>query len=1273
MRFDMRVWLRWAAIALVVGGVGAAAAGLGVLVVVFGTVWFGDDSHLKKTAILARINEESGIYCLDEEQRIGSFFNNEHRRYVPIDEVPAHMINALVAAEDKNFFEHRGVDPVAIFKAVLEGLQTGRFRGASTLTQQTVKNLLDNWEYSIRRKVREAIAAMQLERLYSKRQILEFYLNQFHVSGNGTGIGIAARYYFNKEVRDLDLVESAFIAGSVKGPSRYDPFIKYTREHREAAVKAAFDRKNYVVRRMYEQGWITEAELREAWEKPVPFNRGSFRTSEVALVSLVKGQLERREILDALQVDTADDLSRAGYKVYTTLDCKLQEAAQLGVRRNLSRLETILGGFKPEQQDMFKRLRDLTVNEFYFGKVEEVVGNEKDGHIKVTFGLSTGVIPYDSLVRYSKLLDLALLEGHTVQLKKLMQTVKPGDVLFVEVREYDKEKHEAVLELHKRPKINGGLVALDKGELRAAVSGFDTKGFNRAMFAKRQPGSVFKSVVYYAALQLGWTLLDRLDNERQLFAWQGRFYYPRPDHATPYKETSMIWSGAMSENLASVALAAHLVDKLNFEQFKQLMGALDILPRPGEAQRDFHYRVARYIGVQLDNDGVREYQLQNAISDVAPDLVFAGQSDTLRRLGKMWWGKGYVSELQALYAQEGDAMPPYEKALRIGLVRNNFLRFGALAQALASDWNTITEAVGSRGAEAAFSDPALRPLFTRFKVLASSGNRPALGYFQTLDGEAPRRDYERRADIERFVQVPGRPLNALDVQSIWSSGVFTAADLSLNDVLLDGHLGLGMYNKLQASIAERYEAVMATQSDFDLYRYFQHHDFRIGIGLKYVVELVKAMGVTSPVEPVLSFPLGTNDVTAAEVAKIYQTFISGKIYKFYEKGPPNQINLIKRIEDRFGNVLLEPKPQIKQLGLPEYSAQMREILKRVVTHGTGRRARGELHVDVGGSGENTDNAADKATDKDGGVKIRVNSFGKTGTTNDYGNAYFAGFFPFPIEKGSPLEFDNSYAIASYVGYDIAKAMRRGGVKVSGSLGALPMWIDLAKAMIDQKKYADFIDPLDINVISKGEWPMRYDPAMAAIKVDLPRGVVLSAADEADGENFAITDIDRTGENPENEFAIGNLVRSVVRVAEDKKAGGALRIFSPVPIEQEGKAPAQAPVILDAGQGQQGMPLPDAGVDGGGGAPSQSSSQLPGVQGPIPTEDVIVTPSTTLPQNSRGGISPEEELFAPNPSTRRGEQPPSGGSPPRPDGATPPAKGSEPEKEPDSDFIEEELW
>ena len=1209
---------------VVAGVAGAIAAAVGVGVVIYAMVYFGDDSSLKKSTILARINEETSIFCEDGVTPIGSFFTNEHRRYVTIDELPAHTINALVAAEDKNFFKHNGVDPTAIFKAFLDGLKSGHFRGGSTLTQQTVKNILDRWEYSLQRKVREAIASLQLERLYSKKQILEFYFNQFHVSGNGSGIGIAAKYYFNKEVRDLNLIESAFIAGSVKGPSKYDPFIKYTKERREQAVRNAFERKNYVLRRMYEQGWVTEQEFREAWSAPVPFNRGDFRSQEVALVSLVRGQVERRDILDQLGLESVEELNTSGLRVFTTLDCKLQEATQLGMRRNLSRLETILGGFKPESPDKFRKLRELTVNEFYFGKIEEVVGGVKDAYVKVSFGLSTGMIPYESLRRYAMLLDLPILEGPDAQLKRLLKELKPGEIIFVEVREYDREKHEAILELHKRPRINGGIVAIDKGEVRVAVSGFDTKGFNRAMFAKRQPGSVFKSVVYYGALQMGWSVMDRLDNERQVFPYQMRLYFPRPDHASPYKDVSMLWAGTMSENLASVYLTAHLVDRLNADQFKQLMGTMDLLPATGEAPRDFHYRVAKATGVQLDNEGVREFQLRNAINDMAPDLIFGGQQDTLRKLAKMWWGKGYVSELQNLYVQEGESMPPYEKALRIGLINNNFLRNGTLAASLASDWDLIVSRIAEKGPEGAFSDPAIQHIWARFKVLASVGNRPSLGYFAVLEGEAPKRDYEKRLDIERIVQVPGRRLNALDVQAIWSGGVLSSADISKNDVLLEGFLPVGTFLKLQQMVSERYEQAMAKSSDeYDLYRYFQHHDFRIGLGLKYLVELTKALGVTSKVEPVLSFPLGTNDVSAAEVAKVYQTFMTGKIYQYFEKGPPNQLNLIRRIEDRYGNLLLEPKRIEKVVSLPEYSAQMIEILKRVVTHGTGRRARGELYASVGGEdpAAHTPDAKPIKRDVNGAAHIRVPAFGKTGTTNDYNNAYFAGYFPIPTQKGSPLDFENGVSIASYVGYDLNKTMRRGAIKVSGAVGALPTWIELGKALIEQKKYAEFIDPLDLNVIAKGEWPMRYDGNLTAMKVDIARGVTLGSSEETDSEVFGITDIEKTGERPDNEFAIGSTVKAVVRIPEDRSAGGPLRIFSPLKFAQDGKiATPTAPVILDPRNTpqQQTFPATSAGGQAAGGT-------IPGPTDSPPEKAGASLPAPGTPENASGYTGPAEEM------------------------------------------------
>ena len=1122
---------RYAYIGSLVAVAGGAALFAGMAGVLYYQVYFGDNSQLKKTTILARINEETTIYCLDEKTPLGSFFEGAHRRYVPVDEIPDHMINALVAAEDKNFFKHKGVDYVALVKAVWEGVKhKGHFRGASTLTQQTVKNIMNRRERSMGRKVKEIVAAQQLERMYTKKEILEFYLNQFHVAANGNGIGVAAKYYFNKDVKDLNLVEAAFIAGSVKAPSKYNPFLKFTKDGRDRAMKEAAKRKNYVLEKMIEQGWITKKQFDEAWREAVPFSRGRFRTSEVSLVQVIKNQLDRRELLEALDLDKAEDLSSAGFKVYTTLDCELQQKAQLAVRRNLSRLELILNGYKPEGPENFEPMRDLEENEFYYGKVVSVTGTVKEAQIRVNFGYPEGIIPHESLMRYSKLQTLSSGRPWEDHLKELLKMVKPGQIVYGEVKQYDRKTNQAMIELNRRPIVSGGMVALDKGEVRVIVSGFDTMGYNRAVYAKRMPGSVFKSVVFYGALQLGWSVLDSLDNERNVFPYQGRFYYPRPDHGSPYKEVSMIWAGAMSENLGSVWLTSRLLDKLNIDQFRQLMSNLDLLPRSGEAPPDYHFRVARATGVSLENEGVKKYQLQKAINDVSPDLVFGGQDATLRKLKKMWWGDAYVGELQRMYHFKDGDNPESERGYRVSLVRNNYLRMAGLASKVNEDWNLLASEIAGKGADDALRNPAVAGVISRFRVLSGSNNTPELAYDAVLDGEKV---------PDRIVlpdDVGGRSLSVLDLNAIWGGNMgglpVRRANISLTDVRLAGFLPLGTFLKMQQSVEDHFNAVQRESDTYELVRYFNHQDFRIGVGLRYLVELTKAMGVTSPLEPVLSFPLGTNDVTAGEVAKIYQTFINGKVYRFYQDGPDNQLNFIRRIEDRAGTVLFEPKRIENEVAPLTYSTQMKEILRKVVTHGTGRKARGELYVSTSAAAPGSKEAA---ADK-GAINIRIPAYGKTGTTNDYTNAYFAGFLPYPTKKGESLDLNNSYVLTTYAGYDALKVMRKGLFKAAGGAAALPAWIDFAKSIFEVRKYLDYIDPLDINIVGRQEWPVAYDKDAVAVSIDVPRGSVLRT-DENVEEVFATTDISKTGETLESEFAVGNSIRATVHVPTQGGGGG----------------------------------------------------------------------------------------------------------------------------------------
>ncbi len=1131
------------------GLIGIISAITGALTVVLWQVYYGDTSSLEKNSILARINEESAVYYLDGVTRIGAIFDADHRTYIPSSEIPKFLQDALVAAEDQNFYRHRGVDPMAILEAGTEGLlHGGRFRrGGSTLTQQTVKNLMDDWEASFARKFREMVKAMQMERLYSKKEIIEFYLNQFHVAGNGKGIAIASKYYFNKETKDLDLVEGAFIAGSVKGPSKYNPFIKYTKELQEKARQNAFDRKNYVLDRMLDEKMITNEQYQEAKPKPVPFNRGEFRNSEVALLSLIKDMVGKPEILKALGLEDDKDINIAGLKIFTTIDSSLQKAAQLATRRNLSRLETILSPFKPEHADKFKPLRVLVPGDFNYAKVTGIKGKgTEDFEIEVSFGVPFGVIKNDALVRFAKLMDLPIgaAEGHLAFMKELREKVKVGDILFCEIKDYNTESHEATVELQRRPEISGGLVALDRGEVRAVVSGFDTLGFNRAIHAKRQPGSVFKSLTYLAGLQMGWSILDELDNERQVFPYQGRFYYPRPDHTSPYNRVSMIWAGVMSENIASVYLGVNLLNRVSFDQFKELLNSLDLSPYDGESPRDYHYRVARTIGVQLDNRGIQEQQLQNAVEEIKPDLVFAGQQNLLRHLKRTWWGTGYEAEIQALFRNSTESTRE-ETINRIQMLRNNYLRYNRLAAILSSEWQMVKTAVETEGAEKAMLLPAVKTALSHFKVISSDG-RMELG-FQTVLPE----EISNRAGVSFPEQVvAGRSLNLLDVQSIWGktgSALSGSAGISLLDVFLDGIVNLGTLQKLKQSTEQKYQEVMAREVPYSLNQYYQHHDFRIAVGLTYLKQLGKTLGVESELEPVLSFPLGTNVVTANEVAKIYQSFLSGKSYQFFKNGPVNQVTFIKRIEDRAGNLLYTAEATEKQIIKTEHAWQMREILRKIVTHGTGKRARGELFV----------NASEKPQEEQGkpraegvapDMTVRIPAFGKTGTTNEFTTAYFAGFLPYPTEFGRPLDVDNSLTIATYVGYDRPKMMRRGRIKVYGGTGALPIWTDFAKEVIRINKYEEKLDKLDLEVVARGEWPMSHDKALTPILVDLPRGIAMRAGGAGDKENFATTNLAKTGESFESEYSVSSL-RTTVLMPSDFSNGNfsPRRMFQPVAV------------------------------------------------------------------------------------------------------------------------------
>jgi membrane peptidoglycan carboxypeptidase len=275
--------------------------------------------------INAILSSESNVFYKDGKNKFGAFFNEDHRFYVKYDSLPQSLIDAVVAAEDANFFAHRGFDMRGIARAVRNNLESGRFyQGGSTITQQTVKNLFGRKRQSFAAKAKEFADALRLEHRYKKHDILEFYLNQFHVVGNGKGIGVASVYFFNKNISDLSLEESAFIAGILKAPSD--------------AEKNMAGRTQYVLRRMLETGKITK-ERYDAARIP-ELSRGEFRMTEYhAMLSEIEKVFNRpyfKLLFDSVGVD---DWQTDGLTIVTTLDKNIQDIAQKSVQMNLQNLQ----------------------------------------------------------------------------------------------------------------------------------------------------------------------------------------------------------------------------------------------------------------------------------------------------------------------------------------------------------------------------------------------------------------------------------------------------------------------------------------------------------------------------------------------------------------------------------------------------------------------------------------------------------------------------------------------------------------------------------------------------------------------------------------------------------------------------------------------------------------------------------------------------------------------------------------------------------------------
>ena len=407
-------------------------------------------------------------------------FHIEERIYIPENRIPKRIKYAFLASEDKNFYNHYGIDINAIFRAFFTNIininSNKRVVGASTITQQVVKNLLLSNELSYSRKIKEIILAIRIENILDKNKILELYLNDIYLGFGSYGIGSASLNYFNKSIYDLDLHEIAFLAALPKAPNNYNPKKNYSR---------AIDRRNWVIDRMYVNGFINEEDLK--------YKNKILKTYMRNDIKFAQAEYFYEEIRKKLYSKFGKEkLYSEGLIIKTALNSDIQKSANESLLEGLIEYENRQGWsglLENTTYEKFLSKKDYyrDINPFYL-KWEVVIINNVNKNKIEAYNQS----------KEKLIIDLGNQSNNWL----LKEKFKKGDVIFV-------EKNKNTYLIKQEPKVNGAIIVIDpyNGDILALTGGysFHKSEFNRATQAKRQPGSAFKPIVYLAALNEGYS------------------------------------------------------------------------------------------------------------------------------------------------------------------------------------------------------------------------------------------------------------------------------------------------------------------------------------------------------------------------------------------------------------------------------------------------------------------------------------------------------------------------------------------------------------------------------------------------------------------------------------------------------------------------------------------------------------------------------------------------------------------------------------------------
>ncbi len=571
------------------------------------------------------------VYAKNNE--VLGYFYKEKRFLATLDQMSPWIPKAFLAAEDAGFYEHEGVDLTAIARAFVANLKAGHIKqGGSTITQQIIKRLLLTSEKKYERKIKEGILAFRLEHYLTKDEILTIYLNQIPLGARSHGVEAAARVYFGKHAKDLDLAEAAVLAGLPQAPSRYNPL-----RHPERARA----RQEYVLQQLLNLGWITRVQYDEAMAKEIVYQSmpdPSWKTGAYYLEEV------RRWLIDKYGEDL---VYNGGLTVTTPCDLKHQEAAEKALRKGLEEsakrrgwtgpIENVsMGDASRIQNEGPQDAQGLEKG----GRVKALVTNVRQDGAEAVFGAFNGFITLKSMW-WCRTPDIKKSHEDVPDPKDARKVLRKGDVVWVSITDIP-EIPSAVwkLGLEREPKVEGAIVSMkpDTGEVLALVGGysFHKSQFNRATQAKRQPGSAFKPIVYSTAIDNGYTPASIVLDAPIVFAnnAQGKLWRPENFENKFYGPTLLRTALVKSRNLVTIRVA----QKLGINKIIERAKALGL-------KADF----PKDLSVSLGSASVSLINLCEAYtafarggSYIKPRLVLSVQS--------AWGEEMYVSEPEAVDA-----------------------------------------------------------------------------------------------------------------------------------------------------------------------------------------------------------------------------------------------------------------------------------------------------------------------------------------------------------------------------------------------------------------------------------------------------------------------------------------------------------------------------------------------------------------------------------------------------------------------------------------------